>query len=101
MNDQYLKGEASSRRVWLMGEELFPAHSQSVFNHSPDGFSWGYNGSGPSQLALAVMLEMLPSGKACKIYKDFREAFIANVPMDKDFEIEISKIEEWLERKKS
>ena len=24
-----------------------------LFNHSPTGFSWGYGGSGPAQLALA------------------------------------------------
>jgi uncharacterized protein (DUF2249 family) len=28
-----------------------------VVNHSPSGFSWGYPGSGPSQLALSVMCE--------------------------------------------
>jgi hypothetical protein len=25
-------------------------------NHSPDGFEWGYHGSGPAQLALAILL---------------------------------------------
>ena len=30
--------------------------SLKLRNHSPDGFSWGYNGSGPSQLALAILL---------------------------------------------
>lgn len=26
-------------------------------NHSPDGFSWGYMGSGPAQLALALLAD--------------------------------------------
>jgi hypothetical protein len=26
-------------------------------NHSPTGFAWGYNGSGPSQLALALLCD--------------------------------------------
>lgn len=26
-----------------------------VLNHSPDGFNWGYGGSGAAQLALAIM----------------------------------------------
>ncbi len=26
-------------------------------NHSPDGFSWGYGGSGPAQLALAILAD--------------------------------------------
>lgn len=26
-----------------------------LFNHSPTGFEWGYGGSGPAQLALAIL----------------------------------------------
>ena len=28
-----------------------------VRNHSPTGFAWGYSGSGPAQLALALLLD--------------------------------------------
>ena len=28
-----------------------------LFNHSPDGFEWGYGGSGPAQLALALLAD--------------------------------------------
>ena len=37
---------------------LDPKRSQAVYNHSPDGFQYGYRGSGPSQLALAILLEI-------------------------------------------
>ena len=30
-----------------------------LFNHSPTGFSWGYGGSGPAQLALALLADAL------------------------------------------
>lgn len=30
-----------------------------LFNHSPSGFSWGYSGSGPAQLALAILAHHL------------------------------------------
>jgi hypothetical protein len=30
-----------------------------VTNHSPDGFEWGYGGSGPAQLALAMCIDAL------------------------------------------
>src|ERR1700731_504403 len=30
-----------------------------LFNHSPTGFSWGYTGSGPAQLALALLADAL------------------------------------------
>jgi len=64
-------------RVLLDGKVLTPHRSWKVKNHSPDGFSWGYGGSGPSQLALAIMLELTgkPDG-----YQDFKFFFIANLP---------------------
>lgn len=37
--------------------ELSPEPSQELYNHSPDGFQWGYGGSGPAQLALALLLD--------------------------------------------
>lgn len=38
---------------------LNPCHSQAIKNHSPDGYNWGYGGSGPSQLALALLLDAI------------------------------------------
>lgn len=63
--------------VWLDGERLDPGPSQKVHNHSPDGFSWGYGGSGPSQLALAIMLKLTgkPNG-----YQKFKWDVIAKIP---------------------
>ncbi len=33
-------------------------------NHSPTGFEWGYNGSGPAQLALALAADVLGDDEA-------------------------------------
>jgi hypothetical protein len=30
-----------------------------LYNHSPNGFEWGYSGSGPAQLALAILADHL------------------------------------------
>lgn len=46
-------GPAGSSAVTCNGQQL-PLYSH-VFNHSPSGFRWGYGGSGPAQLALAIM----------------------------------------------
>lgn len=40
--------------------ELKPEKSLKVRNHSPSGFNWGYAGSGPAQLALAILLDLFP-----------------------------------------
>lgn len=80
-----LRGEYPSRQVWLDGAPLMPDESQKVHNHSPDGFNWGYGGSGPAQLALAVILKLTgkPDG-----YQEFKQLVISTIPQGKAFEIE-------------
>jgi hypothetical protein len=80
-----LTGIANTRTVYLDDKFLDPKPSQAFYNHSPDGFNWGYGGSGPAQLALAIVLELTgkPEG-----YQDFKWFTIANLPKDKDFDIE-------------
>jgi hypothetical protein len=41
--------------VRVNGKILDPRHD--AVNHSPDGFNWGYSGSGPAQLAYAILAE--------------------------------------------
>lgn len=57
--------------VEISGVPLSPKPSQSVFNHSPDGFNWGYQGSGPTQLALAILLQYGSQQFAVRYYHDF------------------------------
>lgn len=50
-------------------------------NHSPDGFSWGYLGSGPAQLALAMLMQVFQDwSRVQPIYQIFKERFIARIP---------------------
>lgn len=68
------------------GKKLSPAKSLKVHNHSPDGFAWGYGGSGPAQLALALLLEETGSPEfATKYYQLFKEQVIAMIEQDGDF----------------
>lgn len=84
----HLRGDAESKRVWLNGEELFPQESQKIRNHSPDGFNWGYGGSGPAQLALAICMKLygVPEN-----YQEFKRLYIQSLPTDSfDLHINIS-----------
>ncbi|HNP94242.1 MAG TPA: hypothetical protein PKJ63_01390 [Cyclobacteriaceae bacterium] len=83
-----LKGEQESGRVWLFEQELFPEESQKIRNHSPDGFAWGYNGSGPAQLALALCIELFGKEYGLQIYQDFKFWYIGSLPQG-DFELDI------------
>jgi hypothetical protein len=85
----HLKGDFQSRRVWLNGKELLPGRSQKVWNHSPDGFNWGYAGSGPAQLALAICLELYPEAMARQVHQQFKFSYIATLPQD-SFEKDIT-----------
>jgi hypothetical protein len=60
-------------RVTFDGRELTPARSLKLRNHSPDGFAWGYAGSGPAQLALAILLEAgCTDEQALRHYQEFK-----------------------------
>lgn len=49
-------------------------------NHSPDGFQWGYGGSGPAQLALALLCDALRSDeRAASLYQQFKFSMIAGL----------------------
>lgn len=75
-----LRGEWETKRVWLDGEELLADESLKVYRHSPDLYNWGYEGSGPAQLALAIMLELMPEDQAVRAYQIFKRIHIAALP---------------------
>ena len=50
-------------------------------NHSPTGFEWGYCGSGPAQLALAILADHLGDDqRALDLYQRFKWAVVAGLP---------------------
>ena len=52
-----------------------------LWNHSPSGFEWGYGGSGPAQLALALLADHLgDDDKAIKLHQDFKSNVVAELP---------------------
>lgn len=52
-----------------------------LYNHSPTGFEWGYCGSGPAQLALAILADHLADDRqALDVYQRFKWAVIAELP---------------------
>ena len=49
--------------------------------HSPAEFEWGYGGSGPSQLALAILADHCGNDEeAINLYQRFKWAVIAHLP---------------------
>lgn len=55
-----------------------------VREHSPTGFEWGYGGSGPAQLALALCIHALDGDveRARRIYQEFKWRCVAHLRSD-------------------
>lgn len=66
--------------------KLPPGYEHGV-NHSPDGFSWGYRGSGPAQLAFAILLEEFGLEVARRDYQRFKEHCIARIAQGRRFRL--------------
>ena len=73
--------------------ELDPRHD--LRGHSPSGFEWGYGGSGPAQLALAILADHKGLRRAgpglerdeatelvLRCYQDFKRAVLEGVTDD-------------------
>ena len=71
--------EGCAALVTVNGRPLNPR--LDLRNHSPTGFEWGYGGSGPAQLALALLADHLGDDEqALALYQDFKFSVVAKFP---------------------
>lgn len=78
---RYYSGRREGQTVIVMvdGQRLPPR--LDLRNHSPTGFEWGYSGSGPAQLALAILADHCADDeRALNYYQRFKWAVIAELP---------------------
>lgn len=74
--------------VLVNGKPLPLERSLKIRNHSPSGFGWGYLGSGPAQLALAILLDYYDNaGKAERLYQPFKRCVVAAWDIDDGWKI--------------
>jgi|SRR5215831_9674775 len=70
------KREGYVAEVTVNGRPLNPR--LDLWNHSPSGFEWGYGGSGPAQLALALLADHLADDEeAVTLHQDFKRTVVA------------------------
>ena len=91
-------GTLPDHRVYVGNNELVPGNSLKHVNHSPDGFNWGYRGSGAAQLSFALLLELFGPSVAKSLYQRFKEDFVARWPADLDFTTDLESIWRWMLR---
>ncbi|VTR95256.1 Marine sediment metagenome DNA, contig: S06H3_S04230 (Fragment) OS=marine sediment metagenome GN=S06H3_31646 PE=4 SV=1 [Gemmata massiliana] len=88
---QLVKGES----VTVDGEPLPLLPSLKLRNHSPTGFAWGYGGSGPAQLSLALLLDVTgDEGLALRAYQWFKWAVV--IKWQERWEITAGDVVRWL-----
>lgn len=70
-----------------------------LVHHSPDGFSWGYFGSGPADLALSILFDATKDARlAWALHQDYKREMIAKLDSQSGWEILESDVLGWVER---
>ncbi len=67
----------------------------TIVRHSPTGFNWGYEGSGPADLSLNILLQFVAQSKAEDVYQNFKRDVIRNIPPQGGI-IKAEHIKNWL-----
>jgi len=79
------------------GRLFRPTRSQKLYNHSPDGFNWGYGGSGPAQLALALLLDVTDDEElALRLHQPFKWDLVAR--WGSQWTMTSDEIQSWINR---
>lgn len=91
-------GEVLGTEVTVNGRPLLIDPSRQVRDHSPTGFEWGYGGSGPSQLALALLLDATGGDRdlSTRCYHWFKWATVSG--WGDTWRITAGEIHGWLDR---
>ncbi|MCY4634872.1 MAG: protein phosphatase 2C domain-containing protein [Acidobacteria bacterium] len=86
---------AEESEVTIGGQPLDWRASLAVRNHSPSGIEWGYNGSGPAQLALAILLTLTNAETAVSCYHQFKDEMIARID-EPQWALPLRDVRRWL-----
>ena len=77
-------------------EETLPVR-HDLCNHSPIGFAWGYGGSRPAQLALAMLAYLYGDIQALRYYQSFKDDTVTGLKQDEGWEMTSEQIDLRLE----
>jgi hypothetical protein len=83
--------------VWVINDQD-PQDTHALKHnpyHSPDGFEWGYGGSGPAELAKDLLWDFEDRMPGASLYQAFKQRFIAPITED-DWAINGDEVERFL-----
>lgn len=76
----YVEAGDGARRLLRL-----PRLRKDEFHHSPTGFEWGYGGSGPAELARAILMEVYPNDEEVRhprCYQRFKTDVVVTLPRE-------------------
>jgi len=90
-------GQAGTRAVMRTyvdtGKEFPVTHH---VRHSPDGFNWGYSGSGPAELARCLLWDVMGYEPDPALYQEFKAQVVATLVQDRSWQLPVGMIVSWL-----
>ncbi|MHC4175866.1 MAG: DUF6166 domain-containing protein [Planctomycetota bacterium] len=94
MADKTYRGHRSSEGcvVRVNDQPLDPRHD---LNHSRLGFEWGYAGSEPAQLALAILADCVGDERAGECHQAFQRQVISRLNRT-CWELSDKQVDEWV-----
>jgi len=66
-----------------------------LLSASPSGFEWGYGGSGPAQLAIALLAHAYDDEYACENYQLLKETVISELPQEEGWTLTKQDLDAW------
>lgn len=73
-----------------------------IVRHSPDGFAWGYPGSGPEDLALSLLAHATADvGRATALHQEFARDVIAGLPRSDGWTLPAEEVTGWVRARAS
>jgi len=94
MNERLFKGLRTKNGALVTYRDTPLDLRLDLKEHSPMGFEWGYNGSGPKQLALAILAEVNDDKFALFAYENFCTKFIESITKD-EWSLDYDEIRKW------
>lgn len=77
------------------GTERVEMMPRPLVYHSPDGYEWGYLGSGPADLALNILAQFVEPPEAWRWHHRFKAEVLAGIP-EEGGAISAEFVREWL-----